>query len=64
MLCHARERYQAPGRPWTIFALVLGFALGGLLLLTGSLLAPILAHFTINYFNLHQIEGLRVGSRE
>jgi len=45
--------------PWTLMALVLGFALGGLLLLTGNVLAPILAHFTINYFNLHLVEAVR-----
>lgn len=45
--------------PWTLMAVVLGFALGGLLLLTGNLVAPILAHFTINYFNLHLVDTLR-----
>jgi hypothetical protein len=45
---------------WTAFAMVLGFALGGILLLTGSLLGPILAHVLINYLNLLRIgrEGL------
>jgi membrane protease YdiL (CAAX protease family) len=38
--------------PWTAGALAIGFAFGYTVVLTGSLLAPILAHFTINYFNL------------
>ena len=43
--------------PWTIMALVMGFALGGMYLYTGSLLAPTLCHFTINFLNLSQIAG-------
>lgn len=38
--------------PWTAMALVLGTCLGALYLYTGNLLAPILAHFTINFLNL------------
>ena len=48
----------APGRkfiPWPIQAIVMGFALGGLFWLTGNLIAPVAAHFTINYQNLHFI---------
>lgn len=48
----------APGKrflPWPIQALVMGFALGGLFWLTGDLMAPVAAHFTINYQNLHFI---------
>lgn len=41
--------------PWPAQAIVMGFALGGLFWLTGNLVAPILAHFTINYQNLHFI---------
>ena len=41
--------------PWTLMALVLGFALGGLYYFSGNLLAPILAHFTINFFNLNML---------
>ena len=48
----------APGKrflPWPIQALVMGVALGGLFWLTGNLAAPVTAHFTINYQNLHFI---------
>lgn len=41
--------------PWTIMALVMGFAMGGMYLYTGNLLAPILTHFTINLLNIAQI---------
>lgn len=41
--------------PWTLSALVMGLALGGLLLLTGDLLAPIAVHFTVNLLNLSDI---------
>ena len=37
---------------WTAMALVLGFVLGGMMEYTGNILAPLIAHFTINYFNL------------
>jgi membrane protease YdiL (CAAX protease family) len=42
-------------RPWTIFALVIGFALGGLAAWSGSLAAPIAAHFLMNFFNLRRL---------
>ncbi|MCP4604767.1 MAG: CPBP family intramembrane metalloprotease [Proteobacteria bacterium] len=48
----------APGRkfiPWPFQAVVMGFAFGGLFWLSGDLSAPIMAHFTINYQNLHFI---------
>ena len=38
--------------PWTVWAVVMGFMLGGIYQLTGSLLGPILAHVTINAVNL------------
>lgn len=41
--------------PWTGLAIVLGFAFGLMYLYTGNLLAPIVAHFTINFFNLQTI---------
>jgi membrane protease YdiL (CAAX protease family) len=41
--------------PWTLSALVMGLALGGLLLLTGDLLAPIAVHFTVNLLTLSDI---------
>ncbi len=37
---------------WFAFALVVGLLFGLLYAYTGSLLAPTLAHFTINFFNL------------
>ncbi len=40
-------------RLWAIFATLAGMLLGGLTLLTDNLLAPILCHLTVNYFNLH-----------
>ncbi len=48
----------APGRkfiPWPFQAVAMGFAFGGLFWLAGDLSAPIMAHFTINYQNLHFI---------
>jgi membrane protease YdiL (CAAX protease family) len=46
--------FFAPGwRVWTVFALALGFALGGLALATDNLLAPMTAHFAINFVNMH-----------
>lgn len=40
---------------WTVFAFLTGLMLGALAIVTGSLLAPILAHLTINYWNLHAL---------
>jgi membrane protease YdiL (CAAX protease family) len=50
--------HVAPGRkfiPWPIQAFAMGLAFGGLFWLSGDLSAPIMAHFTINYQNLHFI---------
>lgn len=47
--------------PWTIMAVGMGYAFGLMFFYTGSLLAPILAHFTINYFNLHALARREVG---
>ncbi len=50
--------HVGPGRrflPWTISALVLGLAFGWLAEWTGSLGAPIAAHFAINFLNLRHI---------
>lgn len=41
--------------PWTIMAVVLGLLFGILYLYTGNILAPMVAHFTINFFNLRHI---------
>jgi len=43
--------------PWPFQAAAMGFAFGGLFWLSGSLAAPMLAHFTINYQNLHFINS-------
>ena len=40
---------------WGLMGWAMGYLLAGIFFLTGSLLAPILAHFTINYFNLIHI---------
>ncbi len=42
---------------WGVMGWLMGYLLAGLFLVTGSLLAPVLAHFTVNYFNLHRITG-------
>lgn len=41
--------------PWTLAAILMGFAFGALFEWRGSLVAPIVAHFLINYVNLHHI---------
>jgi membrane protease YdiL (CAAX protease family) len=40
---------------WTAWAFAMGLALGGLVELTGDLGGAIVAHFTINFVNLHYI---------
>ncbi|MBA3396509.1 MAG: CPBP family intramembrane metalloprotease [Deltaproteobacteria bacterium] len=52
-----------PGKrflPWTVSALVLGAAFGWLAVWTGSIGAPIAAHFMINFLNLRYIVRERV----
>lgn len=41
--------------PWTAMAVILGGVFGGMYLYTGNVLAPVVAHFTINFFNLQSI---------
>jgi hypothetical protein len=41
--------------PWTFFAVVMGFALGGLYRYSDNLLCPVVAHFAINYLNISGI---------
>lgn len=41
--------------PWTAMAVILGAGFGWMYLYTGNVLAPIVAHFTINFFNLQSI---------
>lgn len=43
--------------PWTIMAFVVGLMFGTLLLVTGDLVAPIVAHGLINFLNLRVILG-------
>lgn len=47
--------------PWTVMAFGAGLLFGGLHLWTGNLVAPFLAHFTVNYLNLRYLvpEGRR-----
>jgi hypothetical protein len=52
--------HVGPGKrflPWTVSALALGVAFGELARVTGSLGAPIAAHFAINFLNLKFIVG-------
>lgn len=42
---------------WTTMAIVLGWAIGALYLWTGNLVAPVVAHFTINFLNLATLIG-------
>jgi membrane protease YdiL (CAAX protease family) len=48
-------RLEARFLPWTAMALVMGLLFGLLQLTLGDLGAPITAHFTINFLNLHYI---------
>ena len=41
--------------PWSVFSLAAGFLLGGLYAATGNLVAPVVAHFTINAVNLRKL---------
>ena len=40
---------------WMVFAGLMGLAFGYMVLLLGGLLAPIVAHFTINFINLRSL---------
>lgn len=44
---------------WMIFAGLMGLAFGYMVLLLGGLLAPIVAHFTINFINLRSLSQRR-----
>lgn len=46
--------------PWTAMALILGGVFGWMYMYTGNILAPMVAHFTVNFFNLQAI-GRRYG---
>lgn len=41
--------------PWTVFALSIGAGFGYWMHLTGDLLSPIIAHFTINFINIARL---------
>lgn len=41
--------------PWTLAAILMGLALGWLFEVFGSLLPAFLAHFLVNFFNLHSL---------
>ena len=43
--------------PWTLGAIGMGFVLGLLYDWRAGILAPTVAHFTVNYFNLHHLVG-------
>ncbi len=47
--------------PWTVSALVIAVGFGYVFEWTGDLGAPIAAHFTINYLNLHYIANVDIG---
>jgi len=50
--------FKARLRLWALFALAAGILLGALTLWTDNLLASILCHLTVNYFNLHTVVDL------
>lgn len=41
--------------PWTISSFVTALVLGGLFLVTGNLVAPVMAHFLVNFVNLRLV---------
>jgi membrane protease YdiL (CAAX protease family) len=46
--------------PWTVSAFLMGLVFGSLYTWTGDLGAPIVAHFTINFLNLHHIARVKL----
>lgn len=58
--------HVGPGRrflPWTLWALVMGLAFGLLVEVTGDLGGAIVAHFSINFLNLHYIARVELPAR-
>jgi membrane protease YdiL (CAAX protease family) len=51
------------GWAWTIWAAIMGFLFGGLFILTGSLVGPIVAHVAINALNLRFLRDTDVEPR-
>lgn len=50
--------HSGPGRAfrlWTVFALLAGLVLGGLMAWRGNLLGPVLGHFVVNAVNLRRL---------
>ncbi len=45
---------------WSFFALLAGFVFGGMMEYTSSLVAPIIAHATVNGINLHALNRLEL----
>jgi membrane protease YdiL (CAAX protease family) len=43
--------------PWTAFAIALGLLFGAITVVTGDIVAVVVAHLTINYFNFLAIAG-------
>ncbi len=50
--------------PWTISAIVMGFVFAFMFEWTGNLIAVTVAHFTINYFNIHALKKLAHGENQ
>jgi len=44
-------------RLWVVYAALVGAAFGGLTIWLGTLLAPVIAHFTINWFGLRALSA-------
>ena len=48
--------HTGPGKkyiPWTVFAVVMGFVLGGLYQWRENLILPVVVHFVVNFVNLY-----------
>lgn len=55
--------HTGPGKkylPWTIFAISMGFVLGGLYEWKDDLLLPVATHFIINFANLHLLQKKKI----
>ena len=50
-----QDRFNDRDILWTIYALAMGILLALLASWSGGLLAPIVAHFTVNYFGLVEL---------
>lgn len=55
--------HTGPGKkyvPWTIFAVVMGFVLGGLYEWRQNLMLPVVIHFVVNFVNLIWIQHIKL----